>query len=321
MPLKLWKRVWPWFLYAVAKMAAQEFTVDLNKPLVVQLQLMSTFSPMLRKQYSKLQQFPKPIHRCHGHCNKAYMNSRSSNLSFVQSDMASTKRLWQFRQGPPWRTYIILYQRKVRVHGFPAGVCITLGIGGHFSGGGYGAMMRKYGLSIDNVLDAQLVDANGRILNRKSMGEDVFWAIRGGGGTSFGIILSWKIKLVPIPPKVTVFKVKRTLEQGATDLTYRWQQVAHKLPKDLFIRLEARPLIGPGKGNKTIQVTFIGHFLGQTDGLVQLCRAWHQRIHLLLPLLFTAPCPYETYGTHTEPLYLTCPNCPEPPTLPCQHPY
>ncbi|PQM36565.1 flavin-dependent oxidoreductase FOX5-like [Prunus yedoensis var. nudiflora] len=90
---------------------------------------------------------------------------------------------------------------KTKVHGFPAGVCPTVGAGGHFSGGGYGNMMRKYGLSIDNIVDAKLVDANGRILDRKSMGEEIFWALRGGGGASFGVILSWKLKLVRVPEK------------------------------------------------------------------------------------------------------------------------
>lgn len=55
--------------------------------------------------------------------------------------------------------------------------------------------MRKYGLAVDNIFDARLVDVNGTILNRESMGEDLFWDIRGGGGGSFGVILSWKIKL------------------------------------------------------------------------------------------------------------------------------
>ncbi|KEH30985.1 putative tetrahydroberberine oxidase [Medicago truncatula] len=153
---------------------------------------------------------------------------------------------------------------------FPSGVCFTVGAGGHFSGGGYGNLMRKFGLSIDNIIDAKIVDVNGNILDRKSMGEDLFWAIRGGGGASFGVILSWKLKLVQVTPHVTVFNVKRNADEGATDVIYKWQLVAPKLHKDLFIRVKPIVVkIGQG-GKKVVQVSFIGQFLGTIERLLPL---------------------------------------------------
>ncbi|KAM3337196.1 berberine bridge enzyme-like 21 [Capsicum galapagoense] len=166
---------------------------------------------------------------------------------------------------------------KSEVLGFPAGVCPTVGIGGHVSGGGYGNMLRKFGLSVDNVLDARLVDVNGRILDRKSMGEDVFWAIKGGGGASFGVILAFKIQLVQVPQTVTYFKVERFLDQNATDIVVQWQNVASKIDNNLFIRLLIQPVTAKNKekvegaeDTKTIRATFIALFLGDSSTLMSL---------------------------------------------------
>ncbi|KAL5771839.1 hypothetical protein ACOSP7_011450 [Xanthoceras sorbifolium] len=157
---------------------------------------------------------------------------------------------------------------KSKTHGFPAGVCPTVGVGGHFSGGGYGNMLRKYGLSVDNIMDAKMVDVNGRLLDRKSMGEDLFWAIRGGGGASFGVVISYKINLVHVPETVTVFRVERTLEQNATDIVDRWQYIADKLPEDLFLRLVVDVVNSTQTGENTIRATFYAFFLGGHESLL-----------------------------------------------------
>lgn len=162
---------------------------------------------------------------------------------------------------------------KSNVHGFPAGVCPTVGVGGHISGGGYGNMIRKYGLSVDNVIDAQIVDVNGRLLDRASMGEDLFWAITGGGGASFGVVLAYKIRLVRVPPKVTVFLVERNNhDQDASSIAHRWQQVAPNLHEDLFIRMIVS-VVNETTGahhQKTIRTAFMALFLGDSARLLSL---------------------------------------------------
>ncbi|XP_039168170.1 berberine bridge enzyme-like 21 [Eucalyptus grandis] len=167
-----------------------------------------------------------------------------------------------------------LYYRiweKSGLYGFNAGVCPTVGVGGHLSGGGYGNMLRKYGLASDNVVDAQIVDVEGRVLDRSSMGEDLFWAIRGGGGASFGVILGYRVKLVPVPNVVTVFRVAKTIQENATELVYQWQNAAPRTDNDLFMRLLLQPVSSKiQKGAKTVNASVLALFLGNADRLVSL---------------------------------------------------
>ncbi|KEH37085.1 putative tetrahydroberberine oxidase [Medicago truncatula] len=190
------------------------------------------------------------------------------NLRSIEIDI-NTETAW-IQSGATLGEVYYRIAEKSKTHAFAAGVCPTVGVGGHVSGAGYGNLMRKYGTSTDNVLDAEIIDSKGRLLDRKSMGEDLFWAIRGGGGANFGVVLSYKIKLVKVPKIVTVFEVQRTLEQNASDIVYNWQHVAPTTSNDLFIRLILEVVKDAKNGAKTIRATFISLFLGDSKTLVSL---------------------------------------------------
>lgn len=113
------------------------------------------------------------------------------NFQSIEIDVEA-KTAW-VQVGATLGQFYYAIAQKSRTLAFPAGVCPGVGVGGHFSGGGYGMISRKYSIASDHIIDAKLINADGHILDRRSMGEDLFWAIRGGGGTSFGIVLEFKV--------------------------------------------------------------------------------------------------------------------------------
>lgn len=77
----------------------------------------------------------------------------------------------------------------------PSGVCPTPGIGGVTLGGGHSILSRPWGLTLDNLLELEMVDANGRVLYANAdNNSDLFWASRGGGGGNFGICTSFRFR-------------------------------------------------------------------------------------------------------------------------------
>ncbi len=114
----------------------------------------------------------------------------------------------------------------------PGGVVSDTGVAGLTLGGGYGWVRRKHGLSCDNLLEAQVVCADGQVRTASAdTNPDLFWAIRGGGG-NFGIVTSFKFKLHPLGPIVAFAGTLYPIEEVA-DVLRGWREYVTKAPDEV----------------------------------------------------------------------------------------
>ena len=131
----------------------------------------------------------------------------------------------------------------------PGGVVSETGVAGLTLGGGEGWVRRKYGLTIDSLLSARIVCADGSVHTASQTSEpDLFWALRGGGG-NFGVVTSFEFRAHPLGPIVAFAGVFYAAAQAATVLP-RWRDYCSKAPDEvtsvaLAITLPAAPTLPP----------------------------------------------------------------------------
>jgi FAD/FMN-containing dehydrogenase len=138
----------------------------------------------------------------------------------------------------------------------PLGINSTTGVAGLTLGGGFGWLSRKYGMTVDNLLSADIVTADGELLHVSADShEDLFWAIRGGGG-NFGVVTLFEFQLHPVGPLVYGGLVVLPIEQ-AKDALIKYR--ADERPDELAVWAVARlapplPFLPPEVHGKAVLI-------------------------------------------------------------------
>lgn len=125
---------------------------------------------------------------------------------------------------------------ETQVYGLalPVGINSTTGVAGLTLGGGFGWLSRKYGMTIDSLISAEVITVDGdRIICTNDKNPDLFWAIRGGGG-NFGIVTNFKFKLHEVGPMVysgpVIFDIK-----DAKEVFYRYREFCKNASNDVTV--------------------------------------------------------------------------------------
>lgn len=131
-----------------------------------------------------------------------------------------------------------LFDRETQGHGLAttAGVISHTGVGGLTLGGGVGRLMRKHGLTCDNVISFEIVTAESEVLRvDREHNEDLDWALRGGGG-NFGVVTKFEYELHPLGPTVLAGSLGWPAERAGEALA-SCKGLMDDAPRDLFLQM------------------------------------------------------------------------------------
>lgn len=138
-----------------------------------------------------------------------------------------------FKVGAGVMGYQILEAAKSKGHVVVTGECPTVGLaGGYTQGGGHSALSTEFGLGADQTLEFEVVTAAGkRVIASRSHNSDLFWALSGGGGGNYGVVLSMTVKAHKDAP-IAGGAVQFTAANVTTDTFYEAvSEFHHQLPK------------------------------------------------------------------------------------------
>ena len=146
------------------------------------------------------------------------------------------------------------FNRETQIHGLAVtgGLISSTGVAGLTLGGGLGWLMCKHGLALDNLISAEIVTAEGKVLQASAdENADLFWGIRGGGG-NFGVVSSFEFRLHPVGPVVTGGLVAHPFAKSREVLQY-FRSLTQSLP-DEFTAFSGLVHAPDGSGTKLAAV-------------------------------------------------------------------
>ncbi len=158
-------------------------------------------------------------------------------------------------------------------HFLPGGNCPTVGVGGLTLGGGIGPNTRWAGLTCDHLQQTRLITAQSEALVvSASQHSDLFWALRGGAGGSFGVNTSFTFDLVEAPTgSVTNFSIRWRGADAAGLVIQAFQELIQQAPAEFGAAVTVIPRDPAESGKRrSIDVSLDGHYIGKASDLQDL---------------------------------------------------